>query len=100
MLIKNKGTETNKIIKEYNIINDNMEVLYVNERKTANELKLGKEGIVNKIIGEETIKRRLLDLGLIEGTNINTSFNQSIGRSKSFRIRGSLIAIRKEDAKI
>ena len=26
------------------------------KEKTANELKLGKEGIVNKIIGEETIK--------------------------------------------
>ena len=69
------------------------------KEKTVNELKLGEIGVVNKIIGEETIKRRLLDLGLIEGTNITPVLLSPSGDPRAFEFRGSLIAIRKEDAK-
>lgn len=67
------------------------------EEKTINELAMGEIGIVNKIVGEETIKRRLLDLGLIEGTNIKPVFISPSGDPRAFEFRGSLIAIRKED---
>ncbi len=66
--------------------------------KTVNELELGEIGIVNKIVGEETIKRRLLDLGLIEGTDIKPVLVSPSGDPRAFEFRGSLIAIRKEDA--
>lgn len=68
------------------------------KEKTVNELKLEEVGIVNKIIGEETIKRRLLDLGLIEGTNIKPVLISPLGNPRAYEFRGSLIAIRKEDA--
>ncbi len=68
------------------------------KQKTVNELKLEEVGIVNKIIGEETIKRRLLDLGLIEGTNIKPVLISPLGNPRAYEFRGSLIAIRKEDA--
>ena len=32
------------------------------KEKTVNELEMGEIGVVNKIIGEETIKRRLSSL--------------------------------------
>ena len=66
--------------------------------KTVNELELGEIGIVNKIVGEETVKRRLLDLGLIEGTDIKSVLVSPSGDPRAFEFRGSLIAIRKEDA--
>ena len=66
--------------------------------KTVNELELGEIGIVNKIVGEETIKRRLLDLGLIEGTDIKAVLVSPSGDPRAFEFRGSLIAIREEDA--
>lgn len=66
--------------------------------KTVNELELGEIGIVNKIVGEETVKRRLLDLGLIEGTDIKPVLVSPSGDPRAFEFRGSLIAIRKEDA--
>ena len=69
------------------------------KENTVNELKLGEIGIVNNIIGEEGIKRRLLDLGLIEGTNIKPVLVSPSGDPRAFEFRGSLIAIRKEDAK-
>lgn len=68
------------------------------KEKTVNELELGEIGIVNKIVGEETIKRRLLDLGLIEGTDIKAVLVSPSGDPRAFEFRGSLIAIRKEDA--
>ena len=68
------------------------------KQKTANQLELEEVGIVHKIIGEETIKRRLLDLGLIEGTNIKPVLISPSGDPRAFEYRGSLIAIRKEDA--
>ncbi len=68
------------------------------KQKTANELELEEIGIVHKIIGEETIKRRLLDLGLIEGTNIKPVLISPSGDPRAFEFRSSLIAIRKEDA--
>ncbi len=68
------------------------------KQKTANELELEEIGIVHKIIGEETIKRRLLDLGLIEGTSIKPVLISPSGDPRAFEFRGSLIAIRKEDA--
>ena len=67
------------------------------KEKTVNELKLGEIGVVSKIIVEETIKRRLLDLGLIEGTNIKPVLISPSGDPKAFEVRGTLIAIREED---
>ena len=68
------------------------------KEKTVNELELGEIGIVNKIVGEEAIKRRLLDLGLIEGTDIKPVLVSPSGDPRAFEFRGSLIAIREEDA--
>ncbi len=65
--------------------------------KSLNELKMGEIGKISKIIGEETIKRRLLDLGLIEGTKIKPVLISPSGDPRAFEFRGSLIAIRKED---
>ena len=69
------------------------------KEKTLNELKIEEIGVVYRIMGEETIKRRLLDLGLIEGTNIKPVLVSPSGDPKAFEFRGSLIAIREEDAK-
>ena len=68
------------------------------KEKTVNELELGEIGVVSKIIGEENIKRRLLDLGLIEGTDIKPVLVSPSGDPRAFEFRGSLIAIREEDA--
>ena len=67
------------------------------KEKTVNMLKMEEIGIINRIIGEETIKRRLLDLGLIEGTKIKPVLISPSGDPRAFEFRGSLIAIRKED---
>lgn len=68
--------------------------------KNLNDLKLDEKGYINKIKCNDTIKRRLMDLGLIKGTCIIPRLENPTKEPRAFEIRGSLIVIRKEDAKL
>lgn len=46
------------------------------------------------------IRRRLLDLGLVPGTHIKAILKSPSGDPKAFEIRGSLIALRFEEASL
>ena len=63
-----------------------------------NELNLNECGTIEKVKCEGNIKRRLLDLGLVKGTKIIPVLVSPSRDPRAFEIRGSLIAIRKEDA--
>lgn len=66
--------------------------------KTLNDLPINKLGYIKDITCNENIKRRLLDLGLIKGTKICPILISPSKDPRAFEIRGSIIAIRKEDA--
>lgn len=61
------------------------------------QLPLNQNGKIEKINCDESIKRRLLDLGLVKGTNIVPVLISPSGDPRAFSVRGSIIAIRKED---
>ncbi len=63
------------------------------------DLSLGKSGKIIDIQCRENIKRRLLDLGLVEGTKIVPVLISPSGDPRAFEVRGTLIAIREEDAR-
>lgn len=44
------------------------------------------------------IRRRLLDLGIVKGTTITPILKSPSGDPTAFLVRGSTIALRKEDA--
>ena len=67
--------------------------------RTINELKIEEIGTVKRVEGNESIKRRQLDLGLIEGTKIKPVLVSPSGDPRAFEFRGGVIAIRKEDGK-
>ena len=46
------------------------------------------------------IRRRLLDLGIVKGTKIVPILKSPSGDPTAFSIRGSVIALRKEDANL
>lgn len=48
------------------------------------------------IVGRE--RRRLLDLGLVAGTRIERDFDSMLGSPTAYRVRGAMIALRKEQA--
>lgn len=64
-----------------------------------NQLELDKEGIIESIDCDTNIKRRLLDLGLVKGTKIIPILVSPSKDPRAFIVRGSIIAIRKEEAK-
>ncbi len=68
--------------------------------KTLNELPLDTKGYINKLNCHENIKRRLLDLGFVQGACITPVLISPSQDPRAFSVRGTLIAIRKEDAKL
>ena len=65
---------------------------------SLSKLPLNETGIIKKLNVNETIKRRLLDLGMINGTNVKALYKSPLKDPTAYLIRGSIIAIRNEDA--
>jgi len=63
------------------------------------DTKLGSNCIIKKINLDGSIKRRLLDIGLIEGTKVENVLISPTGDPMAFLIRGAVIALRNDDSK-
>lgn len=63
------------------------------------DMKVGDKAIVKKVQTNDNIKRRLLDIGLIEGTKIECLLKSPLNDPTAYLIRGAIIAIRKDDCK-
>lgn len=63
-----------------------------------NLLPLGKLGVVRDVIANGASRRRMLDLGLIIGTSVETVLRSPAGDPKAYQIRGAVIALRSEEA--
>ena len=68
--------------------------------KTLDDLKLNEKGYICDIKCNEVVRRRLMDLGLVKGTCIIPRLENPTKEPRAFEIRGTLIVIRKEDAKL
>lgn len=65
---------------------------------TMNNLKNNQSAKIVKINTVGEMRRRFIDLGLIEDTVITCVGTSPAGDPKAFLIRGAVIAIRKEDS--
>ena len=63
-----------------------------------NYLPLGKKAKVTALISDGTIRRRMLDLGLTNGTEIEALQRSPSGDPIAYHIRGAVIALRSEEA--
>lgn len=66
---------------------------------TLDELPIGKTGCVKKINAEESMMRRLLDIGLIQDSLVKSVLKSPFGDPIAYEIRGAIIAIRNDDAR-
>jgi len=66
---------------------------------SLSDINVGDKVIIKKINSKENIKRRLLDIGLIEGTKVECVLKSIFKDPLAYLIRGAVIAIRKEDSK-
>lgn len=63
-------------------------------------LPLNTTGKVEKLTCNDSVKRRLLDLGIVKGTKITPVLKSPSGDPTAFFVRGSTIAIRKEETEL
>ena len=63
-----------------------------------NELKVGQRGTVSQFLSDTSMRRRLQDIGLIEGTKVECIQKSPSGDPIAFLIRGAVIALRTEDS--
>lgn len=69
-----------------------------NEIIPLNQLPLGKQCKVVKLLSDGLTRRRMLDLGLIDNTIIKALHKSPSGDPVAYLIRGAVIALRKETA--
>ncbi len=62
------------------------------------DLRPGERGRVRALMNEGSIRRRLLDIGLIENTVVECLGYSPAGDPGAYLIRGAVIAIRAKDA--
>lgn len=62
------------------------------------DLKLGQTAKVRSLLSTGSIRRRLLDMGLIEGTEVECLQKSPAGDPVAYLIRGAVIALRSEDS--
>ena len=62
------------------------------------ELTLGKRAVVADIHSDDSMRRRLQDLGFINGTEVACVLKSPLGDPVAYLIRGAVIALRYEDS--
>ncbi len=68
------------------------------EGKSLKDLLPGQKACVTELSGEEHIKRRLQDMGLVRGTIVECIGKSPMGDPKAYLVRGTVIGLRDEDA--
>lgn len=58
----------------------------------------GSSATVKELRSSGTMRRRMLDIGLVEGTNIECVRKSPAGDPVAYLIRGAVIALRSEDS--
>jgi Fe2+ transport system protein FeoA len=65
---------------------------------TLADLPLGQSAVVAALTGTGAQRDRLMDLGVLPGTRIAAEMRSPLGDPTAYRIRGALIALRREQA--
>lgn len=63
------------------------------------DINPGERAHVKKILTTGSMRRRLLDIGLINNTTVECVGKSPLGDPMAYLIRGAVIAIRREDSK-
>lgn len=61
-----------------------------------NQLPIGVKASVTSLNANGTVRRRMLDLGIINGTEIQPLYKSPSGNPIAYRIRGASIALRSD----
>lgn len=68
-------------------------------RRTLDSLKLGETAVIAGLHVTGAARRRLMDLGILVGTQITAELVSPLADPVAYRIRGTLVALRRTQAK-
>ena len=63
---------------------------------SLNQLPIGRKANVFTLTSDGTIRRRMLDLGIVDGTEIEPLYKSPSGNPVAYLIRGAVIALRSD----
>ena len=66
--------------------------------KTVNDLSPGERGVIDAINSSKKLKHRLMDMGIIEGVEVEMIRTAPLGDPVMIKVHKTLIAIRKSEA--
>ena len=69
----------------------------MNQQLSLNDIAPGEHAVIRSLQSTGSMRRRLLDIGLIENTNVECLGRSPGGDPSAYFIRGAVIAIRSED---
>ena len=69
------------------------------QERSMNELETGESAVVVRLLIHGSMRRRLLDIGLTEGTRVECVGKSPSGDPSAYLIRGAVTAIRSEDCR-
>ena len=68
--------------------------------KTLKDVKVGETAVVVRLHGEGAVKRRIMDMGLIRGTQVLVRKVAPLGDPLELTVRGYELSVRKGDAEL
>ncbi|HMM23026.1 MAG TPA: FeoA family protein [Selenomonadales bacterium] len=75
--------------------------MYVPEQRSSlADLKVGTTGKISSIELDGLLRRRILDLGILPGTQVQCVRKSPAGDPIAFRVRDTTIALRSDDASL
>jgi Fe2+ transport system protein FeoA len=66
--------------------------------KKLSELKPGEKGIIKRVNGSGAVKKRLLDMGLVKGTEVTMIRKAPLGDPIEFLLKGYNLSLRKVES--
>ena len=62
------------------------------------DISPGDTAVISNMLAQGSIRRRLRDMGLVEGAEVECLMKSPLGDPVAYLIKGAVIALRREDA--
>ena len=72
--------------------------MHIENNEVLTSLRQGQSATVSSLLSTGSMRRRLQDIGLIEGTVVECLQKSPAGDPVAYLIRGAVIALREEDS--
>ena len=66
---------------------------------TLDQLQPGHSAIITRLTADGMNRRRLMDLGILPGTQLTVELKSPLGEPVAYRVRDTLIALRRSQAR-